>query len=590
MLGCLLGSVLCIITIWTFEDNVYGIQHNSSGLSIHTIGSFIDTNVLIILSSIMIINFVIMKQPYVLKLITYMQLVIQKPTPPPPPLPYSFSSSSNIITVYTSIKAYIYSLYYTSYGFYTVCMISFCISPFIMNDGVCLLLTCPVIDGFIYDTVYTKDSVNVSNNDSSSALDDRVESNIYNNDNTNTSNNIYNTNNTNTSNNTTNTTNNTNIHNNNNNTSNNNNNCNNNSATNIHIQHNHKHKQQIALYYLLGLCCSANYGSCLTYTGNPQNIIISQNLSKILTSGVFFTLFMCIPAFVGWIITITYINHHRLLYMNTHTSISTSDDMLMENGNCNNNNNTSTNTDVAVVNANTMDNTSNNTISIANTTISQPPIGISSRYTACMFIILILLEFIGIFPLVTVFSFISILLVSGVLLINYYKLMYRIYVTPTNNVIISTTTNTMNDTRNNSNNTEGTHYELVDVNNTTNTNTSTITTNDNNDNITNNTKNTNTTNTNTTNINTANIIIQLSHYREAMNIYLDDLFLHGLDYTLLIIFTGLFVVSGAFVATNIPNTIWKAFNTGQVSFGSVGSICSLTVYIILASQLIGKCV
>lgn len=36
------------------------------------------------------------------------------------------------------------------------------------------------------------------------------------------------------------------------------------------------------IYFLLSLACSANIGSALTYTGNPQNMIVSQNIMYIL--------------------------------------------------------------------------------------------------------------------------------------------------------------------------------------------------------------------------------------------------------------------------------------------------------------------
>ena len=67
-----------------------------------------------------------------------------------------------------------------------------------------------------------------------------------------------------------------------------------------------KHKNNLvkedALYFLLTLACSSNIGSALTYTGNPQNMIVAQGAADVLPPGKFL-LWMLLPTIITWIIT-----------------------------------------------------------------------------------------------------------------------------------------------------------------------------------------------------------------------------------------------------------------------------------------------
>lgn len=47
-------------------------------------------------------------------------------------------------------------------------------------------------------------------------------------------------------------------------------------------------RKEDALYFLLALACSANIGSALTYTGNPQNMIVASDSLRVLPSYKFF--------------------------------------------------------------------------------------------------------------------------------------------------------------------------------------------------------------------------------------------------------------------------------------------------------------
>jgi Na+/H+ antiporter NhaD/arsenite permease-like protein len=63
-----------------------------------------------------------------------------------------------------------------------------------------------------------------------------------------------------------------------------------------------------AIFFLLTLACSANIGSALTYTGNPQNMIVSGDCIKLLPPGMFL-LYQLLPSVVAWVITTCYVYH-----------------------------------------------------------------------------------------------------------------------------------------------------------------------------------------------------------------------------------------------------------------------------------------
>ena len=57
-----------------------------------------------------------------------------------------------------------------------------------------------------------------------------------------------------------------------------------------------------ALYFLLALACSANIGSVLTYTGNPQNMIVSSDAIGVMPSYKFF-IYMLPASLFSWVIS-----------------------------------------------------------------------------------------------------------------------------------------------------------------------------------------------------------------------------------------------------------------------------------------------
>lgn len=63
-------------------------------------------------------------------------------------------------------------------------------------------------------------------------------------------------------------------------------------------------------YFLLTIACSANIGSACTYTGNPQNIIIGESVEGDLSFGSFYLL-MIIPSTLCWLLSTGYLNACR---------------------------------------------------------------------------------------------------------------------------------------------------------------------------------------------------------------------------------------------------------------------------------------
>ncbi len=70
--------------------------------------------------------------------------------------------------------------------------------------------------------------------------------------------------------------------------------------------------------------------------------------------------------------------------------------------------------------------------------------------------------------------------------------------------------------------------------------------------------------------------------------HLDKIF-DSIDYSLLIIFGGLFVVSGYFVSTSIPNSIYQSIVLNNaVNFNDIGTIVRFALYLTIGSQFIGN--
>lgn len=57
-----------------------------------------------------------------------------------------------------------------------------------------------------------------------------------------------------------------------------------------------------AIYFLLALACSTNIGSALTYTGNPQNMIVASDALSVMPSYKFLA-YMTVPSLVAWLIS-----------------------------------------------------------------------------------------------------------------------------------------------------------------------------------------------------------------------------------------------------------------------------------------------
>ena len=63
-----------------------------------------------------------------------------------------------------------------------------------------------------------------------------------------------------------------------------------------------------AIYFLLSLACSSNIGSALTYTGNPQNMIVSLDALSVMSPGLFLA-YQLLPSVFSWLITTLFVQY-----------------------------------------------------------------------------------------------------------------------------------------------------------------------------------------------------------------------------------------------------------------------------------------
>jgi Na+/H+ antiporter NhaD/arsenite permease-like protein len=203
------GALLCYVTR-TYYLHVVDEDDKSFMLEA------IDFNVLILLSSIMIINHLVVHLKETRAVILYLQnLVKDDPTT----------------------------------GFWMVSLSAFCISPFLTNDGVCLLFVEPILNAFD-DCIEAEPSEGEEGANEVTATSSPINS----------------------------------------------------EAKDLA----NKLETGDCVYFLLALACSSNIGSSLTYTGNPQNMIVADDSIEVLPSYKFF-IYMMLPAVSSWLITTMWI-------------------------------------------------------------------------------------------------------------------------------------------------------------------------------------------------------------------------------------------------------------------------------------------
>lgn len=188
------GSVLCYLS------RRYLFPSSSMNLL-----NAIDFDVLILLASIMVVNHLVIHLKETKKVITYLQQLVQLDP---------------------------------ERGFWMVSLAAFILSPFLTNDGVCLLFVEPILLAFEATIAQEEDTMNETGGFSS--------------------------------------------------------------------ERNSKLHSSDAMYFLLALACSSNIGSALTYTGNPQNMIVGTDSAGVMPPYKFF-LYMLVPSVLSWLATQWYI-------------------------------------------------------------------------------------------------------------------------------------------------------------------------------------------------------------------------------------------------------------------------------------------
>lgn len=180
------GAVLCYFTSsYVFSGPDIDLLHA------------VNFDVVVLLSSIMIINHLVIHLKETKDIINYLQRVVQS----------------------DPIK-----------GLWLISIAAFVVSPFLTNDGVCLLFVEPILKSFQHAPLDLAD------------IDEP------------------------------------------------------NAEGNIQL------RKTDAIYFLLALACSANIGSALTYTGNPQNMIVSSDAIGVLPSYKFL-MYMLPSSLFSWVIS-----------------------------------------------------------------------------------------------------------------------------------------------------------------------------------------------------------------------------------------------------------------------------------------------
>lgn len=203
------GALLCYVTR-TYYLQIVDDENSSFMLEA------IDFNVLVLLSSIMIINHLVVHLKETRAVILYLQNQVKE---------------------------------HPTTGFWMVSLAAFIISPFLTNDGVCLLFVEPILNAFD-DCVQAEDSDVGAMEGKGDALTAIGEG----------------------------------------------------SHSDTKIKSALKLETSDCLYFLLALACSSNIGSSLTYTGNPQNMIVADDAIGVLPSYKFL-MYMLLPAVSSWLIT-----------------------------------------------------------------------------------------------------------------------------------------------------------------------------------------------------------------------------------------------------------------------------------------------
>lgn len=73
---------------------------------------------------------------------------------------------------------------------------------------------------------------------------------------------------------------------------------------------------------------------------------------------------------------------------------------------------------------------------------------------------------------------------------------------------------------------------------------------------------------------------------ESMNEFFEELF-DSIDYNLLLIFLGLFVVVENLDSTGIPKSVWKRI-VGDAPFDTIASVTGISLFVLIASQFLGN--
>lgn len=488
----MLGAIWIMILFYLFPSQ-QGVN----------IGSFVDFDVLIVLAAIMVINFILLRQPFLAHLEHKMQALIQR--------------DRNV-------------------GFLVVSVVSLLVSPVIMNDGLCLMLVHPVLDAFPprspakSERTAIKWAADVAEEGRAEPPPEEESPQ---------------------------------------------------EATDADAE---ADADADALFYMLNIACSANIGSALTFSGNPQNLLVAQHLSKLLSGGVFFAL-MVVPVLVSWVITLGYlqlcreaqrrrISVWRLVastaWQSPHSGPTAASRTAAQTGG------------FSLVRRSPLSSLEDDAAE-ARRRPARPPTAtdgeqregatavvsaVSGTFTCTALLMIIALEFQGALSLTGVFAGVAMSLLAALYLARYYPVCGATVAQAWRerkllSLLKPPSAAASDPTSDAAQQAASEHDDAAPAGE----------------------------------LSAAvpsgrlqRLLRRLQRERNAIAESLEVL-VRELDVNLLLIFTGLFIVSGAFVTTQIPRHLWDSLATsggGGGAFQSWPSIAVLSTYIVTASQLVGN--
>jgi Na+/H+ antiporter NhaD/arsenite permease-like protein len=280
-----------------------------------------------------------------------------------------------------------------------------------------------------------------------------------------------------------------------------------------------------AIYFLLSLACSSNIGSALTYTGNPQNMIVSMDALSVMSPGLFIA-YQLVPSIISWLLTTYCIlwfwrRDKATGYVKVNSTSNSSQDDMVINGKSRAvvaSIRSSYRADSPLPTAITPQSLSPRQRRLRETMLSKVSYIVTSPLPMLAIIILIAM---------IILIFLNIVAISAVVCMTAVTMVVLIVV--------------------------GNYHRGLPI---------------------------------FTREDGEELPTTREEHKDALADFFEELF-QSIDYSLLLIFLGTFVVVGNLDSTGIPSTIWSKI-VGPYPFNTIRSVIGISIYVLISSQLLGN--